>query len=49
MIRMVCYGILSVKELERVKREEVEYEAKRMINDRSLLVTSLDYSVLTGN
>jgi hypothetical protein len=49
MMYTVCRRISSVEELEHVKREETEYEAKRMINDRPPLATSLDYNALAGN
>jgi hypothetical protein len=48
-MRMVYRGISSVKELERIKYEEVECKAKRMINDHPPSVTSLDYGVLARN
>jgi hypothetical protein len=49
MIYTVYYRISSIKELEYIKYEEAECKAKRIINDRSPLVTSLDYSTLAGN
>jgi hypothetical protein len=49
MIYIVYYRISLVKELECVKCKETEYKAKRMINNCSLSVTSLDYNVLARN
>jgi hypothetical protein len=40
MIRTVCHGISSVKELEKVKKEEAERKAERLLSDRSSLTSS---------